>query len=176
MYCTVMGDAFHRLAVPIQQFHTLAGHHTLHGEVAVTAPASLLAKALAVLLGSPLKSQQGSIRFDLDAQPTIETWTRHFPGKTMRSTLEQTGNRVTERLGAALLVFALSEVEGALEMQLEAMRFLGIPCPKWLMPRIVARETGALHKLHFHIQASVPLIGRVVSYTGYLHIPQGVCE
>ena len=171
MYRAVMGEAFNRLAAPVQQFHTFAGHHEFQGEVQVGAPVTRLAKLLAVLLGAPLKPAQGSIRFELLAEPGTETWTRIFPGKTMRSTLTKTDNYVTERLGAARLTFALLERDEALEMRLEKMWFFGVPCPGWLMPQVGARETGEDSKLHFQIQASVPVVGLVTSYVGHLDMP-----
>ncbi|PQA78399.1 DUF4166 domain-containing protein [Rhodoferax sp. TS-BS-61-7] len=176
MYRSVMGDAFNRLATPVQQFHSFEGLQEFHGEVQVAEPASVLAKLLAIFLGAPLKASQGPIRFELLAAPSTETWTRFFPSKTMRSTLTKSGNRITERLGASRLTFELMEVAGALEMRLEKLHFLGIPCPSWLMPRVTARETGGVHTLNFHIQASVPVIGMVASYTGYLNIPQEASE
>lgn len=172
MYRSVMGDAFDRLASPIQQFHSLAGRHELHGEVQVAEPASTLAKLLAVFLGTPLKTCQGPIRFELLTAPDTETWIRFFPDKTMRSTLTKSGTRVVERLGASRLSFELVEVAGALEMHLVKLYFLGIPCPAWLAPTVTARESGGVNTLHFQIQASLPVIGMVASYTGYLNIPQ----
>lgn len=171
MYRAVMGEAFNRLADPVQQFHTFAGRHEFQGVVQVEAPASLPAKLLAILLGAPLSAARGPIRFEMRAEPTTECWTRFFPGKTMRSTLTKSGNRLTEQLGASRLTFALFEVHGALEMRLEKLHFLGIPCPEWLMPQVVARETGEGQNLHFLVQAAVPVIGRVACYTGYLNIP-----
>lgn len=176
MYRSVMGDAFNRLATPVQQFHSFAGRHEFHGEVEVAEPASILAKLLAIFLGAPLKASQGPIRFELLAAPVTETWTRFFPGKTMRSTLMKSGNRVTERLGSSRLTFALIEVAGALEMRLEKLYFLGIPCPSWLAPTVTARESGGVNTVIFHIQASVPVIGMVASYTGYLNIPEEASE
>jgi hypothetical protein len=77
-----------------------------------------------------------------------------------------------EKLGASRLRFELVEVAGSLEMRLKAMHFWGIPCPQCLMPDITARETGEAQRLHFHVQASVPFIGQVVSYRGYLMVPE----
>ena len=171
MYRAVMEDAFDRLAVPVQDFHNFAGRHEFHGEVQVGAPASLPAKLLAFLLGAPMKAAQGIIRFELHAEPNVETWIRFFPGKTMRSSLTKSGNRLTERLGASSLTFELLEVEGGLEMRLAKLHFFRIPCPGWLMPSVTARETGEAQRLHFQIHASVPVIGMVASYTGHLDMP-----
>jgi hypothetical protein len=62
---------------------------------------------------------------------------------------------LVEPLGAARLVFALDEANGGLRMQ--SLRFLGIPCPAWLWPRLVAEEAGDG--------------GRVVGYRGHLVVP-----
>lgn len=176
MYRSVLGDAFSRLATPIQQFHSFEGRHEMHGEVQVAEPANPLAKFLAICLGAPLKAAQGPIRFELLATANTETWTRFFPGTTMRSKLTKSGNRVTERLGAARLTFELLEVAGALEMRLEKLHFFGFPCPDCLKPTVTARETGGADTLNFQIQASVPFIGMVSSYTGYLRIPHEALE
>jgi Domain of unknown function (DUF4166) len=176
MYRSVMGDAFNRLATPVQQFHSFVGRHQYHGQVKVAEPASILAKLLAILLGAPMKASQGPIRFELLAAPATETWTRFFPGKTMRSTLTKSGNRIVERLGASRLTFELKEVSGALEMRLEKLHFLGIPCPGWMAPTVTARESGGVNTLNFHVRASVPFVGTVASYTGHLNIPKEASE
>ena len=172
LYRTVMGDAFDRLAGPVRRFHSLAGRHELHGWVDVRAPGSWAARLLAICLGAPTRAAQGPIRFELWAQPDAETWTRFFPNRTMRSVLKKDGIRVTEKLGASRLAFELVEVAGALEMRLETLHFWGMPCPRWLMPDITARETGESQRLNFQVQAAVPMIGLVVSYSGYLALSQ----
>ncbi len=89
----------------------------------------------------------------------------------MKSVLTAVDGNVTEKLGAATLTFRVIETGGALEMQLAKMKFLGISCPGWLLPRIVAREEGRDNGLGFTISAHVVLIGQVVGYEGYLDIP-----
>ena len=171
MYETVMGEAFERLSEPLKRFHRSFGSHEFQGFVNVEGPASPLAWLLAVCVGSPLKASQGDIRFVLRAQPGTEVWTRHFPEKTMRSRLAQEGARVVERLGAARLAFDLLEVRGRLEMRLAQMHFLGIRCPEWLMPQVIATEHSKDDALHFRVQASIPLVGIVAHYHGHLEMP-----
>ena len=74
-------------------------------------------------------------------------------------------------MGVARLVFALDEVDGGLRMRLQSLRFLGIPCPAWLRPRLVAEETGRGDRLCFRIEAAVTGLGRVVGYRGHLVVP-----
>ena len=87
LYQNAMGAAFDELPSAVRRFHLLAGRHELHGWVETEAPRSLLARALAWCLGTPLTASAGPIRFELDASPLRETWTRHFPSQSMRSIL-----------------------------------------------------------------------------------------
>ena len=168
MYETAMGPAFEGLAEPVKRFHRTRGRRELHGWVRTEAPASMLARLLARCLGTPLTPTSGAIRFELDAEPSCELWVRHFPTKTMRSRMRLVGGKLTERLGLARLHFELAADEGRLVMHLRGLRFLGIPCPGWALPRIVAEEEGRDGRLHFTVRASLPLIGQVAGYSGHL--------
>ena len=171
LFEAAMGVRFCGLAPALQRFHRLSGRHVLEGVVETDPPSTRLGRALARCLGSPLGAATGTIRFDLDAAPAAETWTRHFPGRTMRSRMTLVDGRIVERMGLARLTLALDEVDGRLRMRLERMTFGGIPCPAWLRPRLVAEETGEGDRLHFHIEAAVIVIGRVVGYRGWLRVP-----
>ena len=173
LFEAVMGARYAGLAPALQRFHRLSGRHVLDGMVETDPPASVLGRALAWCLGSPRVAVSGPIRFELDAAPALETWTRHFPARTMRSRLALVDGRVVEHMGLARLVIALDEVDGRLRMRLESMRFGGIPCPAWLRPRLVAEETGEGDCLHFRIEAAVIVVGRVVGYRGWLRVPGG---
>jgi hypothetical protein len=175
LYQRAMGPAFQRLAPALARFHSLSGTHLLQGRVQVDAPATWSGRLLALALGAPQRAAEGTITFELDARPAAERWTRRFPVQTMQSTLReaagQVAGQVVEHLGAARLTFALHEAEGRLVMQLQQLHFCGIACPKWLRPRVVAEETGIGEALHFKVQATVPWVGRVVSYQGHLRVP-----
>ncbi|WP_435531685.1 DUF4166 domain-containing protein [Ramlibacter cellulosilyticus] len=110
------------------------------------------------------------MRFELAAAPAAETWTRHFPGRTMRSRLSGDAC-VVEDLGPARLTFALVRSEASLRMRLVRLQFLRLPCPRWLLPRVLAEERGEPGVLHFHVEATVPLLGRVAGYRGWLQLP-----
>lgn len=166
-----MGPAFHRLDAAVQRFHRLAGRHELHGWVETAAPGSAAARLLAWCLGTPRQSVQGPIRFELHARADGETWTRHFPGKRMRSRFCLHAGVLVEELGAARLHFELNEREGMLAMRLMRLRFLGLRCPSWLMPRVIAQETGKGDRLEFKVSAVVPLVGLVALYHGHLLVP-----
>jgi hypothetical protein len=172
LYQQVMGADYAALPAPLQHFHALEGSHVLTGVVQVDAPASFPARMLAWSLGTPLQARQGAIRFELQADAYSETWTRHFPGSSMQSRLTLAGGRVTERLGPARLSFTLHGGADKLQMQLASLHFLGVPCPRWLRPAIVAEETASEGRLHFLVQASLPVIGLVTRYRGHLDLPE----
>lgn len=171
LYQAVIGADYGALAPAVRRFHALQGRHVLHGWVDADPPASRAARVLAWCLGTPRAARRGPLRFEPDAAPALEVWTRHFPGQTMVSRLSLRRQHVVEHLGPTQLTFRLAGGTAGLGMQLERMHFLGVPCPRWLMPRVVAEESGDAGRLHFHVQAFMPLAGRVASYRGYLELP-----
>ncbi|TXD63470.1 DUF4166 domain-containing protein [Ralstonia sp. TCR112] len=170
LYETVLGARYAELAPAVQTFHRMTGAVTLHGEVETEPPASRLARVLAWCIRTPRTPTCGPIRITLNAGATEETWTRHFPRHTMRSTLSLHKGRLTERLGAVRLFFALEANHGVLQMRLKGLRFLGIPCPVWLRPAVLAEESGDGDRFHFNVRASLPLLGVVAAYRGYLDL------
>ena len=163
-------DAYTRLPLAVQRFHRLAGLHVFAGQVRTYAPKSSLSRLLARCLGTPRQASQGQLRFELQSSPEREQWTRSFPTQTMRSTLTLERNLIAERLGAATLRFRLRASEHGLTMELDSLSFLGIPCPRWLLPQVLAVESGQADALHFKVRAALPLVGEVAHYEGYLDL------
>lgn len=172
LFRTAMGEPYERLDSTLRAFHDLRGRHALHGEVHTEGPERPLGALLARLLGTPVHAAQGAMRFELDSVEGAQTWTRHFPHRTMRSRMRLVRGRLVESLGPVQLTFALREQGQRLEMQLQSLRCLGVPCPRWLLPRITATEEGRDGRLHFDIRAALPGIGRVTSYRGWLDLPR----
>lgn len=174
LYEQLLGPRYRELPLAVQRFHRLAGRHVLHGRVRTRSPATLLSRLLALCLGTPRSDGEGPIRFELEADTGQERWTRVFPAQTMRSVLSPDRGLVLERLGLSRLSFELAPgAQGQLSMRLVRLRFLGLACPRWLMPRITADEFGeGPDVLRFEISASVPWIGRVAAYSGHLKLPE----
>jgi hypothetical protein len=167
-----MGASYERVDSAVRAFHDLQGRAELRGEVETDGPSGALGSLLAIAIGAPRVPTRGSLRFDLHCEPDQQTWIRHFPHRSMRSKLRLHGSHVVETLGPARLVFSLEEENGSLVMNLRSMRFLGVPCPRWLLPRVFARERGRDGRLEFDIRASLPLIGQVTAYRGWLQLPE----
>lgn len=168
VYEAAMGADFGRLHPTVQRFHRIKGQARLSGTVECVPARHWLGRWLARALGAPRHAARGPLSFELEAQPAQEHWVRHFPGCTMASTLRLIDGQLVERLGAATLVFRLSAEQGALHMHLDRMRFFGVPCPRWLLPRLAAVERGEGDRFDFQVQAWVPGLGCVVNYAGHL--------
>ena len=171
LFASAMGIEYRQLHLAVRAFHDLEGHVVLPGFVEVEGPANWMGRIMAALQGAPDKAARGDMTFVLDAGEQEQVWARRFPGATMRSTMRLVDGLIVERMGPATMAFQLVAEGEQLVMKLRSMRFLGIPCPAWLVPRIVAREHGQDGRLHFEVRATVPLIGRVAGYRGYLEIP-----
>jgi hypothetical protein len=167
----LMGADFARLPRAVQRFHALQDRHVLDGWVAVDASASWAARLLAWCVGAPTRAQCGPLRFELMAGHGTETWTRHFPGRSMQSSFRAVRGMLQERLGPVQLGFALAATGDGLDLQLVSLRFLGIPFPRWGLPQVVGRESDVGGRLHFKVRAGLPLLGTVASYEGQPALP-----
>ncbi|MBA4341419.1 MAG: DUF4166 domain-containing protein [Methylibium sp.] len=163
-------DAYARLPLAVQRFHRLGGLHVFAGQVRTCAPQSRISRLLARCLGTPRQDSQGRLHFELQSSPDSEQWTRRFPAQTMRSKLTLEQSLIVERLGAASLRFRLCASEHSLTMELDSLSFLGIPCPRWLLPQVFAEESGQADALHFKVRAALPVLGEVAHYEGYLDL------
>lgn len=172
LYRQVMVDNFNALAPELQQFHSLAGRVTLPGRCTVKGPQTLIGHCLGMLFGLPKASRETTFTFELDADQRQETWRRHFPGRTMASRMHVSAGTLVERLGPVDLHFALRTAEGRLSMALLRITLCGIACPKFLLPAVLAEETGAGGRLHFNVAARLPLVGVLAQYHGYLDLTQ----
>ncbi|WP_222432767.1 DUF4166 domain-containing protein [Caenimonas sedimenti] len=175
MFESLMGERYRGLHEDVRAFHDLRGTVTLHGEVRTEPAQTPLGALLGLAMGTPRVASSGPLRFELCDVDGAQRWTRHFPHRAMTSRMSVNRGELVERLGPSRLTFKLDEQAGRLHMRLARMHFLGVPCPAWLMPRIVAVEEGGQGRLHFDVSASVPGLGRVVGYKGHL-VVAGVAE
>lgn len=170
LFAIAMGSDFKNLHPALQTFHSAQGEHFFEGIVLTHETTGFVARAMAWVLGTPSERKEGPLQFKLIADGPRETWTRFFPGKTMSSVMRLVDGRVVERLGPAEVTFSLRAANTSLAMELVALHFFGIRCPRWLMPTIEATEFGKNESLHFSVRATLPFIGTVARYVGHLRV------
>lgn len=172
IYSEVMGDEFDALDPIVRRFHSVTGTHRYEGEVSIDGAESLPGHLIAWLGRLPATAPPARFSFIIDAYPTQEIWTRYFPSRTMRSVLTADNGELTEKLGLFRLRFKLLSVNERLRMQLLGITALGISCPRWLFPDVLAEEHGENGRFNFDICMHMPLAGQVVRYRGYLEMPE----
>jgi len=170
LHRSVLGADFDRLAPELRAFHDLAGTHVLEGRCAVERSPGFVKALIALAMGLPAASPDAALRFTLDANSQRERWCRQFPDRAMRSTLVVADGLLEERVGPVALRFRLEVRDGTLVLHPAGARFLGIPYPSFLAPRIVAAERASPGRLHFDVAVSLPLLGPVVAYKGHLAV------
>ena len=170
LYATLMGAAFCELSPAVREFHSSTGRVVFDGWAETAAPQTRAARWIARWLGTPPQQGRHAIRFELDARPDAETWTRYFFGQTMRSRMGSRGADLVEQLGPLRLHFTLTAEEGALVMRLRRVRCFGVSYPRWLMPHVHAVETGVGRELHFDVRGGLPGIGIVAAYRGHIDL------
>lgn len=174
VYRQILGSACDALDEPVRRFHSLQGRHRLHGRCSVSGAEHPIGRLVCWLLRLPRATSETDFAFELAADPSAETWTRHFPGRTMRSRLVvAAGPKLRERLGPALLLFSLHVADGSLSMKLEAIRLFGLPWPRRWFPQVWALECGDDDRFCFDAGARLRVLGSLVAYSGYLEFAEG---
>jgi hypothetical protein len=170
LYPGLLGASWIDLDPAIRRAHLATGvargRLTMHyGTVLVTA---LLRRALRL----PPSGSAHETRLTITRDGQHERWARTIGRRSLVT--QQRGlpdGRLAERIGVAELRFRLHVVEGALSyVPAGAGVTIGrwsIPLPRWLAPRVEAREESAGdHSSRVRVRISLPLIGFFMAYDG----------
>jgi Domain of unknown function (DUF4166)/Saccharopine dehydrogenase NADP binding domain len=167
LYRRVMGEAFAALPEPVQTMHNICGNGSATGEAVVVRGRNPLARLVAAVVGFPPAGTH-VLHVGFDETDGVERWTRQFGRLAFHSTLSQCGASVIERFGPLRFHFALPSDEVGLTMVLQRWTCFGLPLPRALAPRSVAREWAEDGSFRFDVPISLPLLGLLVHYTGWL--------
>lgn len=174
VYESVCGvDACAALPAPIRALHDNVSRARWSGRADITGASNPLAYIAARIVGMPRAAGDVDVTVEFEVRDGVERWRRSFAGRPFVS-LQYVGEgpdagTVIERFGA--LSFALrNTLDGAgLSQEIAAAYVLGIRLPRLLWPRIRARErVEGQGRFTFDVAISVPLLGRLVAYKGWL--------
>ena len=165
----VLGPVFAQLPPRLRALHSIPQRQrwcgrgdVLRGTHWLVAPCAWLARLPPSATDVPV-----SVEFTVDA--TGERWDRRFGGVRMASRLWQRDGRLHERLGALRFRFALEVVEGEILWRAERAWAFGIlPLPARWFAGVHCREREHEGRYEFLVDVSMPLLGRLIRYEGWL--------
>ena len=167
LYRRVMGEAFAQLPRQVRRMHELNGDAGAAGEATVVSGKHVLARLACRIMRFPPRGDY-PVHVHFTERGGAETWTRDFGRHRFRSVLSQKGPWLSERFGPISFLFDLPSDERGLKMRLRGWRFFGVPLPLGVAPSIEAKETEEAGRFRFDVRASLPFIGHVIHYSGWL--------
>jgi saccharopine dehydrogenase-like NADP-dependent oxidoreductase len=175
LYERVMGrEKWSRLPAAVRDAHDLFDRRVFAGEARIGAGTHPLAWIVSRFMRFPPAIERTPVRVTMQRRHDgSETWTREFGRHAFRSTLSRCEadppGRIRERFGPMSFRLDLPGDETGLRMPLERGQWLGVPLPGFLTPRSDTREfVDAQGRFCFDVDISLPGLGRVVRYEGWL--------
>jgi len=171
MFARAIGPAFDTLPASIRALHETPGKSMWRGEAMTEGASGPLAALVAGIVGFP-KAQAAcpaEVAIEVDGDRSI--WRRRIGGHSFASVLShpRAGRRVSERFGPLSMDLTLTPEGDRLVYRVEGWRLGRVELPRSLGPSTRAREeVDAEGRFVFDVEISVPLIGRLVRYRGWL--------
>ena len=136
-----------------------------------------LARLMAFIVGVKIKAGEDiplTVTFTKDEQG--ERWTRNFGGQKFHSHFSLGRGRNThlavERFGLFKIGLALVTTQDKNDLKLHYIprrcTFLGVPVPKFLIPKGKSYEMEKDGKFHFNVTIKLPILGLMAAYKGWL--------
>jgi saccharopine dehydrogenase-like NADP-dependent oxidoreductase len=169
----LLGDAYDALPPAIRRAHEVHGVLVLEGKADAISPDHVLGTLIAWVFRLPRSGSNMPVRVEMRSEDDgSETWTRIYPGVTMRSNLRNVDSRthqLDELLGPLSIRLQWQPTQRGLQLKTLSARLFGCQLPAFLRPRSHASETvGEDGLFHFDVPIALPLIGTIVHYKGYL--------
>jgi uncharacterized protein DUF4166 len=168
LYRRLLGERFERLPARVRELHDVTGASVWTGRADVERGRSLPSRMVATLFGLPPDGRDQTLRVTFQVDGDREIWSRVFGKAVFRSVQYERGGLLRERVGPSTFVFALETSADGMALKLRAVRFLGVPLPRFLAPSVRTFESERDGRYQFEVEASLPLLGRIVQYVGWL--------
>lgn len=169
LFAVLLGPAFAALPGPVRALHAAQGRRRYAGAVEVDRGPGLLSRLVAFATHLP-PAGSGPLCVEIEASPQQEHWTRFIGGRAMPSRLWREGDVLCERLGVATFGFRLEVVDDAIAWRVVRVRIFGVSLPSRWFTGVGARESAEDGRYRFDVWASLPVVGRLVHYRGWLDV------
>ena len=170
LFDLAMGQDFRALPEPIRAIHDRGRRFSASGRCDVDHGANPVARLIGALFRLPRAGRDLPLTVTFIARGKAETWERNFGGHIMRSHLrpDRVPGQIVERFGPVAFAIRLRWHGARLRYEMMGGRFLGIPLPRALLPRSEAFERVENGEFRFDVRLSLPLVGLLAHYRGWL--------
>ena len=169
LFQQALGASFFRLPESLRRLHGTRGLARYAGVASIEGGRNPLARLCARIAGLPRPARDVATTVDFIVDARGETWQRDFGGTRMSSRLAFRDGLLRERLGPLQFRYALLANDGAIWWTVAGVRLFGLlPLPASLFDGVRCREFEQDGRYRFLVDASLPVVGRVVRYEGWL--------
>lgn len=172
LFQRALGARFGDLPRAVRDLHTVTDRSTWQGRARVTRGESRIGGLICRIVGFPSEADDIPVSVTIERRGDTEFWCRDFGGKSFASVLCLRDNaergHITERFGVMAFDIDLQLVGDRLEFPVTRGRILGVPLPKAVLPVSEAGEFETDGRFHFDVRVSLPGIGDLVRYQGFL--------
>lgn len=162
-----MDGAFAKLPDLVQKAHR--GTIRLSGSAKVERGKGL-GGLVAAIMGLPKSNPKAELVVVAWHFPDQIVWSRTFDGKAFESTFRREDNFLVERIGPLSLFLQPMCEGGRLVYRLIATQIGPIALPRFLAPSMTAWESEKDGKYAFEVSVGLPIVGRVICYSGVLDL------
>jgi hypothetical protein len=170
LFRRVIGPRYESLPRELRAVHDGILPRSFSGTCRVERGAGWISRLCGSIAGLPAAADSVALRLRIDRHRDGERWQRDFGGVYMCSTLRDRQGQLEERLGPAVMRFALDAPGEAIEWRLTRVRVLGVPLPLSWFRGVRACEAHEGGRYRFDVRAELPIAGLLVHYRGTLDV------
>jgi hypothetical protein len=172
LFSRVLGSTFAALPNAIQNAHRFDDVLLLEGRASVDGAKTLLARAIARLIGFPREGRDIPVSVTMRTVERGEEWTRVFGRTRFRTRLTPVDGfpyRLIEQFGPCTFNLRLTARPDRLDYAVTSGRIGLVPLPSFVIPRLVATErVDDAGRFQFDVPIALPGLGLLVHYRGWL--------
>jgi hypothetical protein len=172
LYPWLLGDSYGALPGIIRRMHAVNPRVEASGAGTVTHGTNWITRMMARALGFPAEGVDRPLAVSFLQGAGSETISRSYPDATLITHQRPAGpagsGRLAEGFGPFQLVILLVPSYRGLDFDLQEVGLWGRNLPKWLQPRLSAREFVEADWYRFEVEISLPVLGRLIRYEGRL--------
>ena len=168
LYRRVLGADFERLPPAVRALHDLRQPTMWRGRVDVQRGTAFICGIIAAIAGLPPAGPDQPLTVTFTPRNGEEIWHRAFGTAVFLTRQAPGAGGIHEFAGPARLLLQPRVSADGMSLDLTGVRLLGVPVPRFLVPKVETREFEKAGRYHFEVEARLPWFGRLVRYAGWL--------